>query len=160
MADPKTIDIFISHLAEEGAVASLLKETLQAAFGPELKVFASTDKVSIGSGKPWYDTITKALLATNVVIVLLSQESSRRPWINFEAGVGIGADVTVIPLTLGRFSNAQVPFPIAGIQIHSIDDIGVVVLTGRELVRIETRATRNYSATLPSLTQGRTMQEQ
>jgi hypothetical protein len=105
----------------------LLKEALQTGFNDSLQVFVSSDKVSISSGQPWYNTITSSLLSAKIVIVLLSQESCRRPWINFEAGMGVGRQVTVIPLTVGTFSATQVPFPISGLQIHSADDLGIVL---------------------------------
>lgn len=57
----------------------------------------------------------------------MSQESSRRPWINFEAAIGVGRRVPIVPLTLSRFTSSQVPFPIAGVQIYSIDDIHIVL---------------------------------
>jgi TIR domain len=119
--------VFISHLVEESAVALALKETLVDAFGSDLPVFVSTDKESIAPGQPWYDAITNSLENVQAAIVLLSQESCRRPWINFEAGIGVGANISVIPLTLTRFTAGQTPFPIAGMQIYSISDIGIVL---------------------------------
>ena len=66
-------------------------------------------------------------MRAEAVIVLLSQESNRRPWVNFEAGVGIGSEVPVIPLTLSRYRPTQVTFPLAGMHIYTIHDIGVVI---------------------------------
>jgi hypothetical protein len=119
--------VFISHLAEEAPVALVLKEALQAAFGDDFPVFVSTDKASIKPGRQWYNTIVNGLLCSKVVIILLSQESNRRPWLNFEAGMGVGGGIDVIPLTLTRFASSQAVFPIAGMQIYSIDDIGIVL---------------------------------
>ena len=119
--------VFISHIAAESAVALVLKNALQAAFGDDFPVFVSTDKASIAPGEQWYEAIVRALLSVQAVIVLLSKESFRKPWINFESGVGVGSGISVVPLVLSRFANSQVSFPIAGMQIYAVDQIGIVV---------------------------------
>jgi hypothetical protein len=40
----------------------------------------------IGSGEKWYEAILSGLKQSDAVIVLLSQHSQERRWINFEAG--------------------------------------------------------------------------
>ena len=97
------------------------------AFGDRLRVFVSTDKTSIGAGKKWYSYIIDNLRASEVVLVLLSQESRRREWTNFEAGFGEGSDCLVIPITVNNFPFAQLSYPLAGIQGRSIDEIGTIL---------------------------------
>lgn len=84
------IHVFISHITEEKETALCLKEFLKESLGWGLRIFVSSDYESIGGGDIWFTTIVDALKASPVEIVLLSPASVGRPWINFEAGVGIG----------------------------------------------------------------------
>src|SRR5882724_5517769 len=83
--------VFISHLAQEKPVALVLQKYLQLAFGSDFRVFVSTDSKSIGGGRPWFDHIITNLGLSKCFLVLVSQESKRREWINFEAGYGLGS---------------------------------------------------------------------
>jgi len=125
--DAKRTGVFISHITEEASVALVLRRYLIAAFGDSFRVFVSSDKESIEAGDEWYQGIIKGLTGVQTVIVLLSQESVRRGWIKFEAGVGRDADAKVIPMVLNRYSLSQVPFPLAGLQGRQLDDLGFVI---------------------------------
>src|SRR6185503_499030 len=83
--------VFVSHIAEESPIAVLLQKYIKLAFGSVLEVFVSTDKRSIEGGKEWWELIRHTLKHVQVVLLLLSDESVNRPWINYEAGVGDGA---------------------------------------------------------------------
>jgi hypothetical protein len=60
-------------------------------------------------------------------LVLVSQESKRQEWINFEAGVGEGLESLVIPVGLSRISLGQLSWPLAGFQARSIEAIGPII---------------------------------
>jgi hypothetical protein len=64
---------------------------------------------------------------SEIVLVLVSQESKGREWINFEAGFGEGMESLVIPVGIKHMSLGQLPYPLAGIQARSIDDIGLIL---------------------------------
>jgi hypothetical protein len=51
-----------------------------------------------------------------VVIVLLSPDSLERRWINFEAGVGVGAEATVIPVVMHGLVRGDVGHPLTSLQ--------------------------------------------
>ncbi len=118
----KKCDVFISHITEEKDVAHKLKAFLIEAFGDDLKVFVSSDYRSIGGGKVWYLEIIESLIAAPVVLVLLSEASVERRWINFEAGVGIGSGNLVIPLVVSGFSKSDVGPPLSSLQVRSLAD--------------------------------------
>jgi hypothetical protein len=126
MPDEKS-GVFISHMTQENPVAEGLKNYLKAAFGPEFRVFVSSDKVSIGGGKKWYNHIIENLRASKVILVLVSQESKGREWTNFEAGFGEGAECLVIPVAIRNFPLGQLPVPTGGIQGRAIDEIGRII---------------------------------
>ena len=114
--------VFISHITEEKTAANLLKELLRATFGPTLKIFVSSDYESIGSGEDWFNTICDALRVARVVLVLLSEVSVERRWINFEAGIGVGAQGLVIPLVFRGLAKGNIGMPLAPLHARSLSD--------------------------------------
>ena len=118
---------FISHITEESPVALVLRRYLKDAFGDDFPVFVSTDNTSIPTGEQWYDSIIQRLSGTQIVIVLLSGESSRRGWLAFEAGFGKGAGARVVLVSLSRFTFSQLAYPLAGIQGCRIDEIASII---------------------------------
>ena len=86
---------FISHITEERPIAQVLQRYIKLAFSESFPVFVSSDGKSIEGGEKWYNHIIHSLRKSEVVLVLLSQESRGRPWINFEAGVGEGSESLV-----------------------------------------------------------------
>lgn len=121
--------VFISHITEEKPVALVLQKHLRALFGATFPVFVSTDATSIGGGKKWFEYIINSLRSpsTRVVLSLVSQESRRRDWINFEAGFGDGAGRLLIPVAIRGFQLSQLSFPLSGYQGRSIDNISALV---------------------------------
>lgn len=90
-------------------------------------MFAAFDQASIGGGKKWFNHIIQNLQESAVVLLLISHESRRSQWINFEAGYGGGAGAEVIPVSIRSFSLGKLEFPLAGFQGRSIDDIAGIV---------------------------------
>lgn len=133
-------DVFIGHIHEEKPIALILKDFLLAAFGPDLKVFVSSDPVSIGGGRPWFDHIIRSLKGSKVLLALVSDESKRREWINFEAGFAAGVGAPVIPVGIKNFSLSKLSFPLIGYNGRSVDDIEGIIYdvesqTGRTAAR-------------------------
>jgi hypothetical protein len=116
------IDVFISHITEEKKTAIYLKEFLRESLGWGLQVFVSSDYESIGGGDIWFNRIVDALKSSPVEIVLLSPDSVSRQWINFEAGVGIGAGALVVPVVVHGLERSEVGHPLSSIQIRSVID--------------------------------------
>lgn len=114
--------VFISHISEEKEVASKLKSLLRNTFGKDFRVFVASDYRSIGGGELWFSRIINALQGVRVVLVLISDASVGEKWINFEAGVGLGANVKVIPVVIRGFSKGDVGQPLAELQIRDLHD--------------------------------------
>jgi hypothetical protein len=108
--------VFISHIVQESAVAKVLQQYLEKAYGGDFPVFVSSDQKSIGGGREWFQRITRRLREARVVLVLVSQEGSRREWINFEAGFGVGASATVIPVAAMQFNFGPSGLPTRRLQ--------------------------------------------
>jgi hypothetical protein len=114
--------VFISHITEEKETALCLKEYLRETLGWGTKVFVSSDLESIRGGEVWFKTIVDAIKDSLVEIVLLSPASIDRRWINFEAGVGIGKGLQVIPVVVHGLERSEVGHPLSSLQIRSLDD--------------------------------------
>jgi hypothetical protein len=80
------------------------------------EVFLSSDKSQIYAGDLWLQKIKEALSAAELVILMLSQRSVARPWVNFEAGAAWLADKKVIPVCYGNLSKDALPHPYSAIQ--------------------------------------------
>src|SRR5690349_13398968 len=91
--------VFISHFTAEKKIAASFQNFFRDAF-PSVDVFRSSDAESIPTGEGQYRTIIDALTSSEVMIVLLSPDSVRRPWVPFETGFGLGRGAKVITLLL------------------------------------------------------------
>lgn len=127
--------IFISHIHEEGPIASVLRECIIEVFGDRVQVFVSSDGVSIPGGENWFDCTIDTLRRADVVLVLISSESNPRRWINFEAGVGFGTGASVVPIAIADFTLDKLPPPLAfchGRPIEYIEGVVFDIVRGIE----------------------------
>jgi hypothetical protein len=124
--DKITCGVFISHISEEKDVALKLQTLIRSAFSDAFDVFVSSDPQSLGGGEDWYHHILANLSKAQIILILLSPESSERPWINFEAGVGKGKNAVVIPLAFRGLSFDSLDYPLKGFQgyyLQALSDI-------------------------------------
>jgi hypothetical protein len=124
-----------------------MQKYLRLAFGDDFRVFVSSDANSIGGGRKWFTHIIDNVKLSEVALILVSQESKSREWINFETGVAEGADILVVPVGLRNFAMGQMPYLLSGFQGRSIDDIGGILndVAGRLGVVARTVDTKAYS---------------
>jgi hypothetical protein len=126
MPEEEKTGVFISHITEERGTALLLKDLLQKTFKRDLPIFVSSDYESISGGDVWFTTIVNGLKHCAVIVVLLSPDSLERRWVNFEAGVGVGAKATVIPVVTHGLELSGVGHPLTSLHIRSIQTIADV----------------------------------
>jgi len=112
--------VFISHINEESRMAQGVKSLLREAFGPDLRVFVSSDYESLRGGDKWFPTILANLKSTRVILVLLSKNSLYRPWVPYEAGVGEGAGAKVIPMVHMDFSLRELGPPLGEYHVRRL----------------------------------------
>jgi len=108
--------VFISHITEEAGLAKILQLYLKNAFLGMVDIFVSSDKQSIQVGERWYDRINESLQSAGLAMVLCSQASIRRPWINFEAGALHIREIPVIPVCHSNLSLNDLPSPLNTLQ--------------------------------------------
>lgn len=102
---------FISHATAEKAVAIALKALIERAFGGRVIGFVATDPQCLPFGSKWSPEIVKNLKKCFAFIMLASQESIGRPWVNFELGVIWERSVPKIPLCHSGMSVDHLPSP-------------------------------------------------
>jgi hypothetical protein len=117
-------DVFISYIHEEQriaeAVQAFLKQNLQRLV--PRGVFLSADDWQVFAGEIWLERIRQELQEASVVVLMLSQESAARPWINFEAGAAWLANKALIPVCFGGLTKGHMPKPYSGIQGLDLPD--------------------------------------
>src|SRR5215475_10185629 len=109
--------VFVSHISEEAQEAKALKEGLEAAL-PGIEVFVSSADLILGD--TWLIEILKYLDTAKVMLTLCSPGSVRRPWINFESGIGYARKARVIPICYKGLSTDELPDPLAILQTFEL----------------------------------------
>ncbi len=136
--------VFISHIAEEKSAAIWLKQKFEETLGIGVEIFVASDRESIPSGTQWYQGIVDKILSSKVVILLVSPRSLIRPWINFEAGIALGASRSqIIPVIYLGAENQPLSFPLAGLQ-------GVYLKEPLDMKRIFKDCTKKLGITCPA----------
>src|SRR6266851_2501784 len=107
-------DVFISFIHEEERVAGAVQDVLRQILNKE--VFISADEWLVYAGEIWLDRIKAELAQAKAVVLMLSEESVKRPWINFEAGAAWLAGKPVIPACFRGLSRNALPKPYSSIQ--------------------------------------------
>lgn len=87
-------------------------------------VFVSSDDQSITLGNKWLETVSNNLEKCILIIVLCSQESIKKPWINFECGAGWSRKISIIPICHSNITVANLPIPLNLLQGFDIQKQG------------------------------------
>src|SRR5690348_16907950 len=108
--------IFLSHVTVESKLADIVHGHFTKDFIGFVGVFESSDRLSIPAGAKWLDEVTTALKQAQLHLILCSDESVVRPWIQFEAGAAHIRGIPIIPLCHSGLTPAQLPVPLSGYQ--------------------------------------------
>jgi hypothetical protein len=111
--------IFLSHAQSDFEAAKTLKDWLLYAFSNNVQVFASSDWQSIEMGMDWYETIDRALRDSTLGLLLITENSIQRPWVNYELGALRAARKKTVPVCIGRVTKASLPSPFS--HAHACD---------------------------------------
>lgn len=106
--------VFISHASGEHPLAKLLRDNLEKDFIGLVKVFVS--EASIAPGDDWLADVVTALKSADLYIVLCSQFSIERRWINIELGAGLARGKPIIPICHTDLRSDQLQRPLADFQ--------------------------------------------
>ena len=110
----KQVKVFVSVIDEEAGLASVLKDWIEIAFVGQVEVFVSV--VDISSGEQWFRRLEEELTGAQVLLVICSPGSVKRPWINFETGAGHIKGLPVIPICHSGVTPDTLPIPLVFFQ--------------------------------------------
>jgi TIR domain len=121
--------VFLSHITVESRLADLIKRHLVHDFIGLVEVFESSDRLSIPAGAKWLTEVMEGLQRANLHLILCSQDSTSRPWIQFEAGAAHLRQIPIVPLCHGGLTCAQLPVPLSEYEgIQASEPEGLVAL--------------------------------
>jgi hypothetical protein len=124
--------VFVSHIAEEAALAEIIKNHICRDFLELIDVFVSSDSTSISVGNKWLNDVDAALKTAKIELILCSKDSVERPWINFEAGAGWVKGIPVVPICHTGMRPVDLPIPLNMLQaIEAKDRSGLEKLYAR-----------------------------
>jgi len=116
-------DIFISFIHEEVDVADGVRDFLGKKLADNTKVFLSADKWTVLAGEDWLKRVKNELTSARIVVLILSEDSVKRPWVNFGAGAGwISEDKILIPTCFGGLHKGAMPKPYSDLDGVSLED--------------------------------------
>ena len=121
--------VFVSFVHEDESVAWALKHYISKSLQIPGGVFLSSDGSQIFAGDRWIDKIVTALSGASVVVLLLTQRSVRRPWVNFEAGGAWLTNKTIIPVCAGNLKAGALPKPYSTLQALEVPSQAPYLLT-------------------------------
>jgi hypothetical protein len=112
--------VFVSHVHEEAALATLLRKLVIVGFKAHgVTAFLSSDRESLPAGGKWLDVVRTNLAGSEVLIALIGPESLKRPWPNIELGAAWIKDITVIPFCHSGIHASDLPRPFS--DFHAVD---------------------------------------
>ena len=119
----KNFLIFISHINENREIAEKLKEFFEKTFHKKIDVFISSDPESISLSQDWYEKIKEGIKNCNLMIILCTPDSIKRPWINFEAGAAAILDKNVGPICFQGLTVSKLTAPLNASRPQAIDSM-------------------------------------
>lgn len=114
-------DVFISFIHEEAEWAEGVQRFISMVLDFSSVPFLSSDQSQVLAGDKWLDRIMDELKDTKVVLLMMSKESVKRPWVNFEAGAAWTREKIIIPICFGGLDKGNLPKPYSSIQAIDLD---------------------------------------
>ncbi|MCH7886757.1 MAG: toll/interleukin-1 receptor domain-containing protein [Candidatus Marinimicrobia bacterium] len=125
---------FLSYSSEDKALAESIKTAIETEFSNGIKLFLYQDYENNKPGEEWWNNIKDALESSNIVFVLATPNSIKKPWINFEAGTAslrkIRIDgekdkeknVVLLPLCAKGLSKSEIGLPLSIVNALDLDN--------------------------------------
>ena len=125
--------VFISHIEEEAALASALKDWIESAFLGDVQVFVSHHDIM--SGEQWFRRLEDELADAQILLVLCSNISVSMPWINFETGAGHIKRIPIVPICHSGMSVGSLPKPLSFFQGLVAEDDNFSISVMKDLAK-------------------------
>ncbi|MFM7403148.1 MAG: toll/interleukin-1 receptor domain-containing protein [Erythrobacter sp.] len=107
----------ISHAHADRHLAQALSNLLTRRSLQQISCWHSSDSQEgggIGAGQRWFERIRSELLNSKAIVVLLTENSIKSSWVQFESGFGAAsAELEIIPLVINLDDMTRVPDPLS-----------------------------------------------
>ncbi len=113
--------VFLSHAAVDQELAEHIESAVRAGLSG-FEVFRTTRSGQIPSGHPWFEHIERHLRGASKYLILLTEASQVRPWVNFELGAARISGKPMVPVLGAGLRHEDVIEPLRNLQILSIED--------------------------------------
>lgn len=97
--------VFLSYAKDDEATAQAIARRLQQAYNTRTWLYVS----DAGSGESMLRRIQEAVSEASAVIAILSEQSTKSPWLLFEIGVAFGMRKPVVALLVGEPNRKDLP---------------------------------------------------
>ncbi|MFD0893830.1 toll/interleukin-1 receptor domain-containing protein [Luteolibacter ambystomatis] len=118
--------IFLSHASTDLELATRIKDLIRKAFVEQIEVFLSD--VDIQTGDSWRSKLMDKLRESQVLLLLATERSISRPWVNFEIGAFFALEKPVYPVLSPGLEKDQLPSTFNDIQYIQLDSVKSVDL--------------------------------
>ncbi len=125
--------IFLSHAADDAAVALHLRDVFRQGAEQPLEVFVASKAGDIPTGADWLEVIEKELRRAEAYVVLLTPRSIERRWLWYETGAAWMNQRPLVPLTAAGLAKGDVPYPLGARQALSLEVLADVEQLARDL---------------------------
>ena len=89
-------------------------------------MFVSSDRKTIEAGSEWLQEVKRGLRSAAIVLIMCSERSITRPWVNFEAGSGWITGKPLVPVCHSGMSPSDLPVPLLMLNgIEATEPAGV-----------------------------------
>jgi TIR domain len=116
--------VFISFIHEEAEYAEVVQDFITRILGPVARPFMSSDKLQVYAGEKWLERIMDELEEATVVILMLSDESVKRPRVNSAAGATWTRNIKTIPVCYRTLFKEDLPKPYSSLQAVGLQNYG------------------------------------
>lgn len=112
MTEKRDYDIFLSYSSKDKPWVSEFVATLKGA-----GVKAWFDASDLAPGERWQEKIQEALRDSEILVVVLSQNSVESPWTFFELGAAVADRKRIIPIATEDFDLSKLPLLLKQYQL-------------------------------------------
>ncbi|MHC4970539.1 MAG: TIR domain-containing protein [Planctomycetota bacterium] len=114
------MNVLVSHINEETLVASVLGQWIESSLDRDVQVSGEAENIQLD--KQRLAEVERVLSAAQVVLLLCSEHSIGRPWINFESGCAWLKRVPVIAVCHDGCFPGDLPPPLGSFQAFDLTD--------------------------------------
>jgi hypothetical protein len=109
-----------------------------------VEVFLASDTTSVPAGTRWLEEIVEGLQRSQIHIIICSNYSVYRPWINYEAGAAGVRGIPIVPLCHSGLIPDQLPVPLS-------ESEGGIITHASALLKLYTRVASFIGSAVPAV---------